>query len=120
MKSWIAIPALGLGVAAILAFSTPVGANHGLLASGTCGKSTTFVLMAPQKDACVFSAGSDGAGQCKASAAVLVNPAEDEQMVWPGGIIDLTVAAAFGAYQATIDFVGSLYDYAEETGADLI
>lgn len=120
MKSWIAIPALGLGVAAILAFSTPVGANHGLMASGACSKSTSFVLTAPRKDACVFAADAGGASQCKASAVVLATPAEDEQMIWPGGIIDLTVSAAFGAYQATIDFVGSLYNYAEETSDNLI
>lgn len=119
MKTWIAVPALGLGVAAILAFSTPPG-GHRMLASAGCVQSVSVDLTVPE-GACLFSSEVDKVSQCKVHAArYAAATAENDEMIWPLGIIELTAGAAVGAWQITIDFVGSLYDFAEEQGGELI
>ncbi len=118
MKSWIAVPALGLGVAAILAFSTPAG-GHRVMAAGSCVSTSVADLSVPE-GVCLFSSETERVSQCKAHAALHEIKAEKEAMVWPLGIIELTADAAVGAWQVTMNFIGSIYDYAEEKGGDLI
>jgi hypothetical protein len=118
MNSWIATPALGLGVAAILAFSTPPGGHRMMSSPASCVRAAAVDFTVPE-GICLFSVDAKSVKSCTTHAALREAKA-DETMIWPLGIIELTAGAAVGAWQVTFDFLGSLYDYAEEKGGDLI
>lgn len=89
-----------------------------MMASGNCVRAAAVDFSVPE-GVCLFSSETERVSQCKAHAALQIK-ADKEAMIWPLGIIELTTGAAVGAWQVTFDFLGSLYDFAEEKGGDLI
>ena len=133
MKAWFAVPAAAVAMTAALLMTPDERFASADEATGNLPPAGMVVLVAnagpalTMTDACVYSAEALAIGapsQCGGASFVhaMVHTEErpDEApsvpLEWPGDFFALTLGAAISAWDATMCFVGSLFDYAGEAG----
>lgn len=134
MKSWLIVPVFGLTLAiGLLAVPAQTVLRQPAVvatavATTTSARTVVAVRVATAErhdvmsDACVFSAEAMAAGaapQCGGAGIVATTyqpeqSVETEALVWPGDFLKLTAAAAGEAWDATLEFVGAIFGYANE------